>query len=129
MEAEAEEKRKKNEELEKEKQLEADAVKEDADSKLSRALVRLDTLEGVVKEIVDDKMKGSAPGSSTKEEVPKKGETLSPDKPSDSKSNANDSQPSAVKSKDTGVITDALSNTTQWSTKGNGDKASGEPKS
>lgn len=126
MEAEAEEKRKKNEELEKEKQLEADAVKEDADSKLSRALVRLDTLEGVVKEIVDDKMK---PGSSTKEEVPKKGETLSPDKLSDSKSNASDSQPSVAKSKDTGVITDAHSNTTQWNTKGNGDKASGEPKS
>jgi len=54
---EAEEKRKKDEELEKQKQLEEESTKEDSDSKLSKVLDRLDTLEGVVKEIVDDKRK------------------------------------------------------------------------
>lgn len=93
---EAEEKRKKEEELEKQKQLEEESAKEDTDSKVSMVLDRLDTLEAVVKEIVDDKRKISSPDLPTKEEVAKK-DKASPGKASDSK---NDSQPVTVKSKD-----------------------------
>ncbi|KAF0898840.1 hypothetical protein E2562_011905 [Oryza meyeriana var. granulata] len=125
MEAEAEEKRKKDEELEKEKQLEADSLKHDTDSKLSAVLIRLDTLEGVVNEIVDDKKKGS---DSNKEEDMKKGETLSLDRVSDSESNASDGQVVPVKSKAINGTTNASPNSTQRSPTGNGDKASSEPK-
>ncbi|KAL6644181.1 hypothetical protein ACP70R_015789 [Stipagrostis hirtigluma subsp. patula] len=138
MEAEAEEKRKKEEELEKQKQLEEDSAKEDAGSKLSDVLVRLDSLEGVVKEIVDDKRKVSSPDLHTKEEVVKKGETslgkvvkkgeTSLGKTSDLRSNVGDSQQATNKSNDSGV-TGASANTTPLNSKGNGDKASGEPKS
>ncbi|KAL6598988.1 hypothetical protein ACP70R_045852 [Stipagrostis hirtigluma subsp. patula] len=127
MEAEAEEKRKKEEELEKQKQLEEYSAKEDADSKLSDVLVRLDSLEGVVKEIVDDKRKVSSPDLHTKEEVVKKGET-SLGKTSDLTSNVGDSQPATNNSNDSGV-TGASANTTPLNSKRNGDKASGEPKS
>ncbi|KAG8046905.1 hypothetical protein GUJ93_ZPchr0008g12739 [Zizania palustris] len=123
MEAEAEEKRKKDEELEKEKQLEADSIKDNTDSKLSSVLVRLDTLEGVVNEIVDAKKKGPTPGFSN-EEAMKKGETSSPDRVSDSKHNASDGQVVPVKSTDINGATNALS----WNPKGNGDKASSQPK-
>ncbi|BAF23351.1 uncharacterized protein [Oryza sativa Japonica Group] len=120
MEAEAEEKKKKDEELEKEKQLEADSVKDETDSKLSAVLVRLDTLEGVVNEIVDDKRKGSAPGFSNKEEATKKGER---------QSNSTDGQVVPVKSKDIiNGATNASPNSTQQSPTGNGDKASSDPK-
>lgn len=117
---EAEEKKKKDEELEKEKQLEADSVKDETDSKLSAVLVRLDTLEGVVNEIVDDKRKGSAPGFSNKEEATKKGER---------QSNSTDGQVVPVKSKDIiNGATNASPNSTQQSPTGNGDKASSDPK-
>lgn len=112
MEAEAEAKRKKNEEVEKQKQLEADSVKEDADLKLATVLVRLDTLEGVVKEIADDKMRSSSLDLSTKEKALKKGESSSPDKASDSKSSASDSQLPSVKSNDIKGVTNAPSNAT-----------------
>ena len=104
MSQEAEAKRKKIEEVEKPKQLEADSVNEDADSKLATVLVRLDTLEGVVKEIADDKMRSSA---LTKEESLKKGQTSSPDKASAPKSDASDSQLASVKIKDIKDATNA----------------------
>lgn len=122
MEAEAEVKRKKIEEVEKQKQLEADSVKEDADSKLATVLVRLDTLEGVVKEIADDKMRSSA---LTKEDL-KKGETSSPDKASASKSDANDSQLASVKIKDIKDGTNAPPDATQQDTKRDRGKTNGE---
>uniref|UniRef100_A0ACD5UP95 Uncharacterized protein n=1 Tax=Avena sativa TaxID=4498 RepID=A0ACD5UP95_AVESA len=117
MEAEAEEKRKKNDELEKQKQLEADSVKEDADSKLATVLVRLDALEGVVKEIADGKTRGFVDDLSTKkEEALKKGETSSPDKVSATQSDAtSDSQLASVKSKDIKGAPDAR----QQDSKGN----------
>ncbi|EMS50481.1 hypothetical protein TRIUR3_05604 [Triticum urartu] len=114
MEAEAEVKRKKIEEVEKQKQLEADSVKEDADSKLATVLVRLDTLEGVVKEIAEDKMRSPA---HTKEESLKKGETSSPDKASASKSDGSDSQLASVKIKDIKDATNAPPDATQQDTK------------
>uniref|UniRef100_A0A0D9X681 Uncharacterized protein n=1 Tax=Leersia perrieri TaxID=77586 RepID=A0A0D9X681_9ORYZ len=121
MEAEAEEKKKKDEELEKQKQLEVDSAKDDSDSKLSAVLVRLDTLEGVVNEIVDDKKKGSAaPGFLDKEETIKKGRT-SPDSVSDLGNNASDGQVKPAKSKDINGVTNA--NPTR-----DGDKASTGPK-
>ncbi|CAO2206390.1 unnamed protein product [Urochloa humidicola] len=122
MEAEAEEKRKKDEELEKQKQLEEESA-EDADSKLSKVLDRLDTLEGVVKEIVDDKRKVPSADLHSKEEVVKKDET-SPSKASDLKSRASDTQPATVKSKDTNCAANDLANSAQSNSKGNGDKAS-----
>jgi hypothetical protein len=90
-------------------------------------LVRLDTLEGVVREIVDDKGKVSSSNLHTndKEEVVKKRET-SKEKASDLKSTASDSQPVTVKSKDNGVA-HTPSNTTQPSNKGDGEKP--QPKS
>ena len=97
---EAEAKRKKNEEQGKPKQLEADSIKEDFDSQLATVLVRLETLEGVVKEIADDKMRSSALDLSTKKEALKKGETSSADEASASKSDTSDSQLASVKSKD-----------------------------
>ncbi|CAM0870930.1 unnamed protein product [Alopecurus aequalis] len=100
MEAEAEAKRKKNEELEKQKQLEADSTKEDADSKLATVLVRLDALEGVVKEIADDKMRSFALDLSAKKEALKKGETSSADEASASESNTSHSSIVSVKSTD-----------------------------
>lgn len=129
MEAEAEEKKKKNEELEKQKQLEADSIKEDADSKLATVLVRLDTLEGVVKEIADDKTRGSVLDLSTSKEALKKGETSSPDKASASKSDSSDSQPASVKSKDINGATNAPPNTTQQDSKGDRDKPASESRS
>ncbi|CAM0907401.1 unnamed protein product [Alopecurus aequalis] len=117
MEAEAEAKRKKNEELEKQKQLEADSIKEDADSKLATVLVRLDTLEGVVKEIADDKMRSSALDLSTKKEALKKGETSSADEASASKSNTSHSSPNAPR------------NATQQDSKGDRDKTTGDSRS
>lgn len=123
MEAEAEEKRKKDEELEKQKQLEEESAKEDADSKLSKVLDRLDTLEGVVKEIVDDKNKVPSADIQTKEGVVKKDE-VSPSKASDLKSSASDTQPVTVKSKDSNCAANASANTAQPNSKGNGDKAS-----
>lgn len=125
MEAEAEAKRKKNEEQEKQKQLEADSIKEDADSKLATVLVRLDTLEGVVKEIADDKMRSSALDLSTKKEALKKGETSSPDEASASKSDTSDSQLASVKSKDIKGATNAPPNATQQDSKGDRDKTTG----
>jgi hypothetical protein len=47
-------------EVEKQKQLEKESMEVDPDSKLSKLLVRLDTLEGVVKEIINDKGKVSS---------------------------------------------------------------------
>ncbi|KAM0913564.1 hypothetical protein ACQ4PT_012090 [Festuca glaucescens] len=129
MEAEAEEKKKKNEELEKQKQLEADSIKEDADSKLATVLVRLDTLEGVVKEIAGDKTRGSVLDLSTSKEALKKGETSSPDKTSASKSDASDSQPASFKSKDINSGTNAPPNTTQQDSKGDRDKPANESRS
>ncbi|CAO2163691.1 unnamed protein product [Urochloa humidicola] len=123
MEAEAEEKRKKDEELEKQKQLEEESAKENTDSKLSKVLDRLDTLEGVVKEIVDNKMKVPSADLHTKEEGVKKDEA-SPSKASDLKSRASDTQPAAVKSKNTNCAANAPADTAQSSSKGNGDKAS-----
>ena len=120
---EAEEKRKKDEELEKQKQLEEESTKEDSDSKLSKVLDRLDTLEGVVKEIVDDKRKVPSADLHTKEEVPKKDEA-SPSKASDLKSSASDTQPATVTSKDTSRASNAPANTAQPNSKGNQDKAS-----
>ncbi|XP_062193044.1 uncharacterized protein LOC133896452 [Phragmites australis] len=129
MEAEAEEKRKTDEELEKQKQLEEESAKEDADSKLSKVLLRLYTLEGVVKEFVDDKGKISSSDLHTKEEVAKNSET-SPGKASYLKSSASDSQPVTVKSKDINGVANAPTNATQPTSKGDGDKASGDqPKS
>ncbi|XP_062196011.1 uncharacterized protein LOC133899095 [Phragmites australis] len=125
MEAEAEEKRKKDEEFEKQKQLEEESSKENADSKLSKVLVRLDTLEGVVKEIVDDKTKVSSADLHTKEEVMKKGEA-SLGNASDLKGSASDSQAVTVKSKDTNGAANAPTNTTQPNNKGDGDKAYGD---
>ncbi|GJN16777.1 hypothetical protein PR202_gb03798 [Eleusine coracana subsp. coracana] len=112
MEAEAEEKRKK-EEVEKQKQLEEESVKEeDADSKLSKVLVRLDALEGVVKEIVDDKGKVSSSNLHNKEELIKKNGT-SLKKASDLKNRASDSQVT-VKSKDiSGTANTVKYNTTK----------------
>ncbi|KAL6839117.1 hypothetical protein ACP4OV_031008 [Aristida adscensionis] len=127
METEAEEKRKKDAELEKQKQLEEDSSKEVANSKLSDVLVRLDTLEGVVKEIVDDKKNVSSPDLNTKEKVVKKGE-ISPDKSSDLRSNASDSQQMTIRRQDN-AVTGAPANSTPVNSKRNGDKASGEPKS
>lgn len=109
---EAEEKRRKDEELEKQKQLEEESAKEDTDSKLSKVLDRLDTLEGVVKEIVDDKRKPSSPDLPTKEEIAKKDEA-SPGKASDSKSD---------KSKDISCAANAPANTAKPNIKGIGDK-------
>ncbi|KAM3412370.1 hypothetical protein ACQJBY_003836 [Aegilops geniculata] len=126
MEAEAEVKRKKIEEVEKQKQLEADSVKEDADSKLATVLVRLDTLEGVVKEIADDKMRSPA---LTKEEYLKKGETSSPDKASASKSDGSDSQLASVKIKDIKDATNAPPDATQQDTKRDRGKTNGESNS
>lgn len=128
MEAEAEEKGKKNEELEKQKQLEADSIKEDADSKLATVLVRLDALEGVVKEIADDKMRGDVLDLSTKEAL-KKGETSSPDKASASKNDASDSQLASIKSKETKGATNAPPNATQQDSKGDRDKTTGDSRS
>ncbi|XP_015695817.2 uncharacterized protein LOC102707514 [Oryza brachyantha] len=128
MDAEAEEKRRKREKQEKEKQIEADSIKDDTDSKLSEVLVRLDTLEGVVNEIVDDKRKGSAHGSSNKEEAIKKGEALSPDRISDSKSNASDGQVVPIKSKDINGATNASPNSAQQNPTRNGDRPSSVPK-
>ncbi|RLM60952.1 uncharacterized protein C2845_PM14G08110 [Panicum miliaceum] len=122
MEAEAEEKRKKDEELGKQKQLE-ESTNEDSDSKLSKVLDRLDTLEGVVKEIVDDKRKVPPADLRTKEEVPEKDEA-SPSKASDLKSSASDTQPATVKSKDTNRAPNAPANTAQPNSKGNQDRAS-----
>ena len=119
---EAEEKRKKDEELEKQKLFE-ESNKEDSDLKLSKLLDRLDTLEGVVKEIVDDKRKVPSADLHTKEEVPKKDEA-SPSKASDLKSSASDTQPAAVMSKDTSRASNAPANTAQPNSKGNQDKAS-----
>uniref|UniRef100_A0A452ZRZ3 Uncharacterized protein n=1 Tax=Aegilops tauschii subsp. strangulata TaxID=200361 RepID=A0A452ZRZ3_AEGTS len=126
MEAEAEVKRKKIEEVEKQKQLEADSVKEDADSKLATVLVRLDTLEGVVKEIAEEKLRSPA---LTKEESLKKGETSSPDKASASKSDGSDSQLASVKIKDTKDATNAPPDATQQDTKRDRGKANGESNS
>jgi len=98
---------KKDEEPEKQKQLEEECAKKDADSKLSKVLDRLDTLEAVVEEIVDDKRKLSSPDLPTKEEVAKK-DKASPGKASDSK---NDSQPVTVKSKDISCAANAPANT------------------
>ncbi|CAL4935578.1 unnamed protein product [Urochloa decumbens] len=123
MEAEAEEKKKKDEELEKQKQLEEESAKEDADSKLSKVLDRLDTLEGVVKEIVDDKRKVPPADLNSKEEVVKKYET-SPSKVSDLKSRASNTQPATVMSKDTNCAANDPANAEQSNSKGNGDKAS-----
>ncbi|GJM91925.1 hypothetical protein PR202_ga08347 [Eleusine coracana subsp. coracana] len=121
MEAEAEEKRKK-EEVEKQKQLEEESVKEEnADSKLSKVLVRLDKLEGVVKEIVDDKGKGSSSDLHNTEELIKKNET-SLKNASDLKNRASDSQVT-VKSKDISRTANTVSNTTQPSSKKDGEKA------
>ena len=120
---EAEEKRKKDEELEKQKQFEEESNKEDSDLKLSKLLDRLDTLEGVVKEIVDDKRKVPSADLHTKEEVPKKDEA-SPSKASDLKSSASDTQPATVMSKDTSRASNAPANTAQPNSKGNQDKAS-----
>ncbi|PAN34893.1 hypothetical protein PAHAL_6G111700 [Panicum hallii] len=122
MEAEAEEKRKKDEELEKQKQLD-ESTNEDSGSKLSKVLDRLDTLEGVVKEIVDDKTKVPPADLHTKEEVPEKDEA-SPSKASDLKSSASDTQPATVKSKDTNRAPNAPANTAQPNSKGNQDRAS-----
>ena len=116
---EAEEKRKKDEELEKQKQLEEESAKEDADSKLSNVLDRLDTLEGVVKEIVDDKRKLQSPDLPTKEEAAKK-DKASPGKASDSK---NDGQPVTVKIKGIKCAANAPANTAKPNIKGIGDKA------
>jgi hypothetical protein len=124
---EAEAKKKKNEELEEQKQLEADSVKEDADSKLATLLVRLDTLEGVVKEIADDKMRSSSLDLPTSKEALKKDETSSPDKASASKSDASDSQTASVTSKDINGATNSLLNTTD--SKGDRDKTTGESRS
>lgn len=119
---EAEEKRKKDEEVEKQKQLEEESAKEDADSKLSKVLDRLHTLEGVVKEIVDDKRK--APSDLlTKEAVAKKDEA-SPSEAPDLKSRASDTQAETVKSKDTKSVANAPANNTQPNSKRDGDKAS-----
>lgn len=126
MSQEAEAKRKKIEEVEKQKQLEADSVKEDADSRLATVLVRLDTLEGVVKEIADDKMRSYA---LTKEESLKKGEASSPDKASASKSDASDNQPASVKMKDIKDATNALPDATQQDTKRDRGKTNGESNS
>ncbi|CAL4940863.1 unnamed protein product [Urochloa decumbens] len=112
MEAEAEERKKKDEELEKQKQLEEESAKEDADSKLSKVLDRLDTLEGVVKEIVDDKRKVPSADLNSKEEA------------SDLKSRASDTQPATVMSKDTNCAANDPANAEQSNSKGNGDKAS-----
>ncbi|WVZ55097.1 hypothetical protein U9M48_005806 [Paspalum notatum var. saurae] len=119
---EAEEKRKKDEELEKQKRLEEESVKEEADAKLLKVLDRLDTLEGVVKEIVVDKRKAPSPDLPIKEDIAKKDE-VSQGKASDSKSNARDSQPVTVKSKDINCAANAPANTAQPNSKGNGDKA------
>ena len=119
---EAEENRKKDEELEKQKQLEEKSIKEDADAKLLKVLDRLDTLEGVVKEIVVDKRKVPSPDLPTKEDVAKKDEA-SQSKASDSKNSAGDSQPVTVKSKDINCAANAPANTAQPNSKGNGDKA------
>ena len=126
---EAEAKRKKNEELEKQKQLEADSVKEDADSKLATVLVRLDTLEGVVKEIADDKMRSPALDLPTKKEALKNGETSSADEASASKSDARDSRLESVRSKDIKGATNAPPNATHQDSKGDRDKATGESRS
>ncbi|OEL32433.1 hypothetical protein BAE44_0006544 [Dichanthelium oligosanthes] len=123
MEKEAEEKRKKDEELEKQKQLEEESAKEDADSKLSKVLDRLDTLEGVVEEIVSDKRKVLSADLHTKEEVVKEDEE-SLSKASNLKSSASDTQPAKVKSNDTNGAANAAANTTQPNSKANGDKAS-----
>jgi len=120
---EAEEKRKKDEELEKQKQFEEESNKEDSDLKLSKLLDRLDTLEGVVKEIVDDKRKVPSADLHTKEGVPEKDEA-SPSKASNLKSSASDTQPATVKSKDTNRAPNAPANTAQPNSKGNQDKAS-----
>ncbi|TVU42353.1 hypothetical protein EJB05_08754 [Eragrostis curvula] len=123
MEAEAEEKRKKDEEVEKQKQLEEESAKEDADTKLSKVLIRLDTLEGVVKEIVDDKGKNSSSDSHPKkEEVVKKSE-MSTEKASALKIRASESHPVTVKSKDINGAANLPSSTTQPSSNGDGDKA------
>lgn len=129
MEAEAEEKRKKEEELEKQKQLEEESIKENADSKLLKVLDRLDTLEGVVKEIVDEKKKVPSIDLPTKEEVAKK-DNVSQGKASNSKISASYSQPVTVKSKDIDCAANAPANTAQPNSKGNGEKAfPAEPKS
>ncbi|XP_066372681.1 uncharacterized protein [Miscanthus floridulus] len=96
-----------DEEPEKQKQLEEECAKKDADSKLSKVLDRLDTLEAVVEEIVDDKRKHSSPDLPTKADVAKK-DKASPGKASDSK---NDSQPVTVKSKDISCGANAPANT------------------
>ena len=116
---EAEEKRKKDEELEKQKQLEEESAKEDADSKLSKVLDRLDTLEAVVEEIVDDKRKHSSPDLPIKAEVAKK-DKASPGKASDSK---NDGQPVTVKIKGIRCAANAPANTAIPNIKGIRDKA------
>ena len=110
---------KKDEEPEKQKQLEEECAKKDADSKLSKVLDRLDTLEAVVEEIVDDKRKLSSPDLPTKEEAAKK-DKASPGKASDSK---NDGQPVTVKSKDISCAANAPANTAKPNIKGIGDKA------
>lgn len=125
MEAEAEEKRKKKDEVEKQKQLEADSVKEDADSKLATMLVRLDALEGVVKEIADGKTRGSV----VDKEALKKGETSSPNKVSATQSDASDSQLASVKSKDVKGATNAPLDARQQDSEGGSDKTAGESRS
>ncbi|KAF8691902.1 hypothetical protein HU200_040019 [Digitaria exilis] len=122
MEADAEEKRKKDEEVEKQKQLEEESAKEHADSKLSKVIDRLDTLEVVVKEFVDDKR--NVPSDlPTKEEVVKKDEA-SPREAPYLKGRASDTQPVTVKSKDTNSVANASANTTQPDSERNGDKSS-----
>jgi hypothetical protein len=112
-------KRKKEEEVEQQKQLEVES-EEDADSKLSRVLVRLDTLDGVVMKIVDDKGKKSSSNLHTKGELVKKNET-SPEKASVLKSSSSDSQPVSLKSTNNDTV-HTPSNTTQPSSKGAGEK-------
>ena len=109
---------KKDEEPEKQKQLEEECAKKDADSKLSKVLDRLDTLEAVVEEIVDDKRKLSSPDLPIKAEVAKK-DKASPGKASDSK---NDSQPVTVKSKDISCAANAPANTAKPNIQGICDK-------
>jgi hypothetical protein len=113
-------KRKKEEEVEQQKQLEVESEKEDADSKLSRVLVRLDTLDGVVMKIVDDKGKKSSSNLHTKGELVKKNE-ISPEKASVLKSSSSDSQPVSLKSTNNDTV-HTPSNTTQPSSKGAGEK-------
>ncbi|XP_072969822.1 uncharacterized protein [Typha angustifolia] len=88
MEAEVEQKKKQAEEEEKAKQAELESVEEDSDVKLSKVIVRLDALEEVIKDIVDEKKKTPPSNLSTDQEIRRKEAVAPTDKSGDPKNNS-----------------------------------------